>query len=200
MKWGVALIAIVCARVLAPGINGQGPFDTLEARDMEVARELVTARGNIATPLFTESLLEKPSFAYALELLTQTAAPGHPLAASRAWRAIVACLLVLVTGATSARHLGARAGICAAAVLASSLTLALAARLDGTQLLAALFAWIAVDCFTHAWFGGRGGHDARLVIAYAALACAAVVAGPLSALWPLGGAAIYQRMVGMLLD
>ncbi len=194
MKWGVVLVVLLCAAALLPGLTGTGPFDTLEARDMEVARELIAARTGSATPLFAESLLEKPPFAYAPELLAQTTAPARPLAASRAWRVVVACLLVLLTGATTARHLGGRAGICAAAVLASSLTLPLAARLDGTQLLAALFAWIAVDGITHVWFAERGGRNARLVICYASLACAAAVAGPLSALWPLGAAAIYQRL------
>ena len=194
MKWGVALVVLLCAAALLPGLTGTGPFDTLEARDMEVARELIAARTGSQTPLFTESLLEKPPFAYTPELLAQTAAPALPLAASRGWRIVVACLIVLLTGTTAARHLGARAGICAAAVLASSFTLPLAARLDGTQLLATLFGWIAVDGITHVWFTERGGRNARLVVCYAALACAAAVAGPLSALWPLGAAAIYQRL------
>ena len=194
MKWGLALVLALCALALLPGLRGPGPFDTHEAMDLQVARELIDAREALTPVLGSERLFEKPLLAYAPDVLMRVAAPTRPLAASRAWRAIVAALLVLVTGATAARHLGARAGVCAAAVLATTLVLPLAARVDGTQLIAALLAWTAIDGFTHAWFGHRGGEEPRLLISYACLACAAVIAGPLSALWPLAAAAIYQAL------
>lgn len=194
MKWGVAFVALVCALVLLSGLRGPGPFDVHEAQDLEVARGILEAREGITPVLASERLFEKPLLAYAPDVLTLLVAQRDPLAASRAWRAALAALLVLLTAATTARHLGARAGLCAAVVLATTLVLPLAARLDGTQLMATLLGWIAVDGFTHAWFGGRGGRDGRLAISYATLASAFVVAGPLSALWPLAAAAIYQAL------
>jgi 4-amino-4-deoxy-L-arabinose transferase-like glycosyltransferase len=194
MKWGVAFVALLCALVLLPGLRGPGPFDIHEAQDLQVAREMIDAHGALTPVLGSEPLFEKPLLAYAPEVLTLLAASEHAVEVSRAWRAVLAVLLVLLTAATTARHLGGRAGVCAAGVLATSLVLPLAARLDGTQLMASLLAWIAVDGFMHAWFGGRSGRDARLAISYATLACALVVAGPMAALWPLGAAAIYQGL------
>ena len=144
MKWGVAFVAALCALALLPGLHGAGPFDVHEAQDLQVARELIEMREGITPVLGTEPLFEKPLLAYAPDVLSLLVAPTRPLAASRAWRAVVAALLVLLTAATTARHLGGRAGVCAAAVLATSLVLPLAARLDGTQLLATLFAWIEI--------------------------------------------------------
>ena len=194
MKWGLLFVAALCALALLPGLKDPRPLDTQEAQDLQVARELIDAREALTPVLGSEPVFEKPLLAYAPDVLVRLAVPAHPLAASRAWRAILGMLLVLVTGATVARHLGARAGVCAAAVLATSFVLPLAVRLDGTQLIASLLAWMAIDGLTHAWFGRRGGHDARLVTSYACLACAAVIAGPLSALWPLAAAAIYQAL------
>src|SRR5258706_7278674 len=135
MRWGIALIAALCALALLPGLRGPGPFDLREARDLEVARELIEAREGLTPVLGAEPLFEKPLLAYAPDVLVLLASPRHPLAASRAWRAVVVALLVLLTGATVARHLGARAGACAAAVLVTPLVVPLAARLDRTHLI-----------------------------------------------------------------
>src|SRR5262249_10279865 len=43
-------------------------------------------------------------------------------------------------------------------------------------------------------FDRRPGRPVRLVVAYAALAVALVVAGPLPSLWPLGGIALYVAL------
>jgi hypothetical protein len=119
---------------------------------------------------------------------------GNAVTRSRLWRVAVAVMLVLLTAAIGARHLGGRAGISAAAVLASSLGLVLAARVDGTQLLATLLGWVAAAAFGDAWFGRSAGRGGRLLIGYVALASVFVIAGPLPALWPFAAAAIYLAL------
>ena len=103
-------------------------------------------------------------------------------------------LLVLVTGVAGARHFGARAGIFAAGALATSVALPLAARSDGTQLVGTLLAWIGVTGLADVVFGRAGGRDLRLVVTWGALAAALLCAGPLTALWPLGGLALYVAL------
>jgi 4-amino-4-deoxy-L-arabinose transferase-like glycosyltransferase len=158
-----------------------------------VARELIAAREPLTPVLAGEPLYEKPVLAYAPDVVA-TLVARSPLHASRAWRAIVAGLLVLVTGSIGARHLGARAGMAAAAVLATSLALPLAARVDGTQLIASLLAWVAIAGFSDALFGRRSGRDAWLLVSYMALASVAVCCGPLAALWPLAAVQLYLRL------
>src|SRR5882762_5571868 len=109
MKWGVAFVALLCALVLLPGLRGPGPFDVHEAQDLQVAREMIDAHGALTPVLGSEPLFEKPLLAYAPEVLTLLAASERAVEVSRAWRAVLAVLLVLLTAATTARHLGGRA-------------------------------------------------------------------------------------------
>ena len=84
---------------------------------------------------------EKPLLGYTIEFLGLSLTPASP-AAARALRSILAVLLVALTVAIGRRRMGARAGWLAGAVLATSLALPLAARTDGTQLLATSLAWL----------------------------------------------------------
>ncbi len=189
---GVALAAI-CALTLFTGLDRVGYLDWREARDVEVAREMIT-RHEVLTPLYgDEAHLEKPAAAYGPEALVQLATAGSP-AASRRLRAIYAIVLVVLTGSIGAQLFGVRAGVLASIVLSTSLMLPLAARMDGTQLLATLLGWAGVAGFADAQFERRPGGGSRLLVAWAALAAALVIGGPLPALWPIGGWALYLAL------
>jgi 4-amino-4-deoxy-L-arabinose transferase-like glycosyltransferase len=189
------LLAVLCALVLFSGLGRVGYVDWREARGAAVARELITRR-EVLTPLLgAEPLFEKPMVGYALDVLAQWLRPGSPRH-SRMLRAIAAIALLLLTASIGAQHFGGRAGWIAAGVLGSSVALPLAARTDSTQILATLFAWAGCAGFADALFGRRGGRDARLLVAYGGLAAALVCAGPLPALWPFAGAALYARLAG----
>jgi len=184
------LFAAVCFVTLFVGLDRVGVLDEREARDAEVARELLE-RGEILTPSYgRQALYEKPLPAYALEALAYRDGTGSPVH-SRRIRAALAVLLVLVTGMAGARHFGPRAGLLAAGVLATSVLLPVAARSDGTQVLGSLLAWIGCEGLADVVFGRARGRDLRLVVTWGALAAALLCAGPLTALWPLGGLALY---------
>jgi 4-amino-4-deoxy-L-arabinose transferase-like glycosyltransferase len=189
MRLAPFILAALCVLVLFLGFDRVGVLDEREARDAQVARELIQRR-EILTPLYGgQPLYEKPTPAYTLEALAYWREPASPVR-SRQARAILAVLLVLITGVAGARHFGARAGVFAAGVLATSVV----ARGDGTQLLGSLFAWIGCEGLADVIFGRARGRDLRLVVTYGALAAALVCAGPLTALWPFGGLALYLAL------
>ena len=160
-----------------------------EARDAWIARDLVTRREFLTPSLGGVPRFEKPLLAYLPEAAAGALTPGSPIG-PRTVKAALAVALVLLTGWSGARWLGARAGVLGGAVLATSLALPIATRSDGTQLLATLLGWLA-------WAGlapAALGRPPRFrVAAYLALATAAVVAGPFPALWPLGAMWIHRR-------
>ncbi len=190
MRLPLALLAVVCGLVLFTGLDSTGLLDTREARDAQVAREVAATREVITPLLGTEPLFEKPILAYGpdatLRVLTR-----DPELYSRILRAVVAVMLVMVVGSAAAVHFGARAGLIASGVLLTCFVLPHAARMDGTQMLATLFAWLGVLGFADALFDERPGRTVRLVFAYAALGLAFITGGPLPALWPLGAVALY---------
>ena len=142
MRFAPLVLAALCLVVLFLGLDRIGFMDVREARDAEVARELIRNR-EVLTPLLgTEKLLEKPVIAYAPEALAVYLGGGDPVA-SRRWRAALAVAILLLTITFGARHFGARTGWLAAGVLVTSLGLPLAARTDGTQLLGTLFGSVA---------------------------------------------------------
>ncbi len=193
MRFAPFVLAALCVLTLFLGLDRVGVLDEREARDAEVARELLRRRV-VLTPLFEDrAIYEKPLPAYALEALAQYLDPGSPVR-SRQIRAAVAVLLVMVTGVAGARHFGARAGVFGASVLATCVALPLAARSDGTQLLGTLCAWIGCEGLADVIFGRAGGRDLRLVVTYGALAAALVCAGPLTALWPVAGLVLYLAL------
>src|SRR5437870_8914591 len=119
MRYAPPALLLVLLLVLFSGLAGVGPLDVREARDAQVARELVD-RAEVLTPQYAgDPLLEKPVAAYALDVLT--GAGRRSPARSRLVRALLATMLVLVTATGGARHFGARAGWLAAGVLATSL-------------------------------------------------------------------------------
>src|SRR5262245_15003891 len=193
MRFAPLALAVLCAVVLFSGLSGVGFVDEREARDTVVARELLRYH-EVLTPLYArEPLFDKPVLGYALDALGRWLDPRTPQG-SRAVRAAAALGLVLLTASIGARHFGARAGWCSAGVLATMLGLPLAARTDGTQVVASLLGWVGCAGFADAVFGRDAGRDLRLVTAYGALGAALIVAGPLPALWPLAGLALYLRL------
>jgi 4-amino-4-deoxy-L-arabinose transferase-like glycosyltransferase len=183
-------LAVLCAAVLFTGLGRVSWLDWREARDAQVAHELIDRRELVTPLLGSEPLFEKPVAAYVPEVAGHVLTPGRPVGARRL-KAMLALALVVITGSIGARCLGARAGWCAAAVLATSFTLPLAARTDGTQVLATLLGWLAAGAFADSLFGRAPGRGLRLLVGWSAIAVALVVAGPLPALWPLGGLALY---------
>jgi 4-amino-4-deoxy-L-arabinose transferase-like glycosyltransferase len=190
MRFAGLALAAICALTLFTGLGRVGLLDWREARDAQVAREMI-ARHEILTPLYGYAAhFEKPAPAYAPEALVQLTGPGAPGTARRL-RAVLAIVLIVLTGSIGAHMFGVRAGVLAAVVLATSLVLPMAVRTDGTQLIASVLAWVGVAGFADAQFGRRGGGAARLLVAWVALAAAFAVAGPLPALWPVAGWALY---------
>jgi len=187
------LLAAVCAAALCVGLGATGLTDEREARGAQVARELIEEHEVLTPILGREPLFEKPIVGYLPEV-TAALLPGPTDVRSRQIRAVLALLLVVLTASVAAEHFGARAGWWSGLALASMFGLPLAARTDGTQLMATLFAWVGVAAFADALFGRRAGRDARLVVGYGALASALVAAGPLPALWPFGALALYLAL------
>jgi 4-amino-4-deoxy-L-arabinose transferase-like glycosyltransferase len=193
MRLAGFLLAAVCALTLFTGLDRVGFLDWREARDAQVAREMIEGR-EVLTPLLGhEALFEKPAPAYAPEALVQLLGGGSP-ATSRRARAVLAVLLLLITGSIGAQMFGLRAGVLTAIVLGTSLILPLAARVDGTQLLASLLGWVGVAGLADVEFGRRAGRSLRLVVTWGALAAALMVGGPLPALWPIAGWALYVAL------
>ncbi len=193
MRFAPLALAVVCALVLFTGLGAVGFLDQREARDAEVARELVRSRETM-TPLYgNEPHFEKPILGYGPELISSYL-PGSAETRSRVVRAVLALLLVAWTASVGAGHFGARAGWWSGLVLATTLALPLAARTDGTQLAATLLGWVGCAGLADAVFGRLDGRGARLVVAYGALAVTAILAGPLPALWPLGALALYLAL------
>ena len=193
MRFAPVLLAALCALVLFTGLGRVGFVDWREARGAVVAGELVTRREVLTPTIGSRALFEKPVVGYALDVVAQWLRPGSARD-SRLLRALVAVALLLLTASIGAQHFGGRAGWIAAGVLASSLAFPLAARTDATQLLATLFGWAGCAGFADALFGRRGGREARLLVAYGGLAAALACAGPLPALWPFLGLALYARL------
>jgi 4-amino-4-deoxy-L-arabinose transferase-like glycosyltransferase len=187
------LLAVACVLVLATGLDRVGFTDVREARQAEVARELIAGREPLTPRFAQQAFFDQPVLGYAPEVLTRLAGADSPLV-SRRLRAVLALALVLVTWSAGARLFGARAGTYAALALVTMLALPHAARTDGTQLLGTLLGWLGVAGIAGAMFlpPARGGIG--LVAAWSALAAALVVAGPLPALWPLGALALHVAL------
>lgn len=195
-------LAALLALTLLPGLAAMEAIDWREARDAVVARESLDGRGLLHPTVAGEPFFEKPFAGYAPELLARLVlrrvAPGSTarteVAVSRAVRVAIAAALALTVAVVGTRCFGARAGWLAACALASMLGLPLATRCDGSQLLATLCAWLGIGALLAARIGRSRGPDAYRAMGYLLLAAAGLTGGPLSALWPLLGFALYARL------
>jgi 4-amino-4-deoxy-L-arabinose transferase-like glycosyltransferase len=86
MRFAPLVLAALCFAVLFTGLHAIGFTDYREARDAEVARELIVEREPF-TPLFGRTAwFEKPILAYAPEVLVRLLSPGSPRGARpRRW-------------------------------------------------------------------------------------------------------------------
>jgi len=193
MRFVPLALATLCLLVFFIGLDRIAATDWREARDAEVAREIVTRREILAPIYAYEPLFEKPILGYAPEVVARLLDPRSPLR-SRQIRGGLAVALILLTASIGARHFGMRAAWLSALVLGSSLALPFAARADGTQLLATLLGWVTCAGLADVVFGRSAGRDLRLVVTYGALGAVLVCAGPLPALWPLGGLLLYTAL------
>lgn len=195
-------LAGLLALALLPGIAAMEAIDWREARDAVVARETLDGRGLLFPVYAGEPFFEKPFAGYGHEMLTRAAArrmapdfgERNEIAISRAVRVALAVSLALTVAMVGSRCFGGRAGWLAACALASMLGLPLAARCDGTQLLATLCAWLGIGALLAARIGRARSPDAYRMIGYIMLGAAGLTGGPMSALWPLAGFLLYARL------
>ncbi len=195
-------LAGLLALTLLPGLAAIEAIDWREARDAGVTREMLAGRGLLFPVRAGEPFFEKPIAGYGHELLARAVmrrlAPGAgeitEVALSRAVRAAFAAALALLVAMIGSRCFGARAGWLAACALASMLGLPLAARCDGTQLLATLGAWLAIASLLTVRLGRSRAPDLHRFAAYVMTGATALIGGPLAALWPLGGFLLYARL------
>ena len=196
MRFAPAVLALIAFAVLFSALDRLPLVDQREARDAVVTRELLIRKEVLTPVLAGEPHFEKPLPAYVANALVAGAGENLPLR-SRQLRAVGMVLLLLLVASIGAEHFGPRAGWIAAIVLATSFASPLAARVDGTQVLATLLAWLGVSGFADATFGRHArGRDARLLVSWGALAAAFMVAGPMPALWPLGAVALFGALSG----
>jgi 4-amino-4-deoxy-L-arabinose transferase-like glycosyltransferase len=197
-------LAALLAITLLPGLAAIEPIDVREARDAQVTRESAPRKEWITPTYARDPFFDKPLFGYAPELMAQWllrriepgVEPGRTEAGtSRAVRVALAAALALLVAMIGSRAFGARAGWLAGCALASSVGLPLATRADGAQLLATLCAWLGVGALLEVLQRRARRPDSVRVTGWVALGAAMLVGGPLSALWPLAGFALYFSLV-----
>jgi len=194
-----ALLGLL-ALTLIPGIAAVEALDVREARDAQVVRESAIAPEWL-TPVFGhDPFFEKPLLGYLPELLASRVLPhlvggaDGPLtdvALSRAVRAAIAIALALLVATIGTRAFGPRAGWLGACALASTFGLPLAARTDGAILLATLCSWLAIGLLLERLQGRGRRRGLTRYAAWLALGVAGLTGGPLMALWPVAGLALY---------
>jgi 4-amino-4-deoxy-L-arabinose transferase-like glycosyltransferase len=194
-----ALVALL-ALTLLPGLAAVDAIDEREARDLVTAFEATDHRDWLAPVYAHEPSFEKPLPGYAPEviarrvlrrLLPASDAAIGDVAVSRAVRALLAAGLAFAIAAIGTSLFDARSGWLAACALASMVGLPLAARADGAQVYATLLAWLGVGQLLAVLTGRTRSPSATLATGWLALGAAAFTGGPLPALWPLAGFALY---------
>jgi 4-amino-4-deoxy-L-arabinose transferase-like glycosyltransferase len=198
MRYAAPLLAVLSALILFTALDRPGFTDDRESRDARVARDCIRHHEFLTPQAGADPVFEKPIFAYLPEVvawsLPRSAAARNAPLRSRQVRALGALALVLLTGSIASRKFGSRAGWCSALALVTMLGVPLAARTDGTQVLAAFLGWCAAGVLSGAALDSRPVRDATLLFAYVSLALALLVGGPLCAIWPCGGIALYAAL------
>jgi len=199
MRFAAPTLAVLCLLVLFTALDRPGFTDEHESRDARVAHDSLKHHEWLTPQAGGDPVFEKPMLAYIPEIAVWVISGGVRAAPaplrSRQVRALGALALVLLTGSIASRQFGTRAGWCSAIALVTTLGVPLAARTDGTQIFATILGWCAAGVLSATALESRPGRDRGLVLAYAALAGALLVGGPLCALWPPGGVALYCALV-----
>jgi 4-amino-4-deoxy-L-arabinose transferase-like glycosyltransferase len=193
MRLAAPVLVLIAALVLFSGLGSVGLLDENEARHLAVAAPMYGQIERLTPLLGGEPVHERPLLGYALDV-AGARFPGTDPTGPRAVRAVAMLALVGVTGWLGARRFGARAGGLAALALLTSIGTPVAARTDGPQILASLFGWAACAGFMEALFGSEEKRGWSLVLAWGGVGLALLTGGPLPALWPLGGLALYLRL------
>lgn len=194
-----ALLALL-ALTLFPGLTAVDALDEREARDLLTAHESTYHREWLTTLYAHEPFFEKPLPGYAADVIARQAArrwpalaatPRGELALSRALRALFAAALAFTVAAMGARVFGARTGWLAGCALASMAGLPIAARADGAQVYATLLAWLGIGAWLDVLTARARRAGVSVSLGWLAFGAAAAVGGPLPALWPIAGFALY---------
>ncbi len=194
----LALIALI-ALTLLPGIASVDALDEREARDLLTAYESTQGRQWLSPIYGHEVYFEKPLAGFAPEVLARRAVrrffPSggefRDVAVSRLVRAALAAALAFAVAAIGTRVFGARSGWLAGCALASMFGLPLAARADGVQVLVTLLAWLGIGAWLDVLTGRARAGGLSMALGWFALGGVAVAGGPVPALWPVAGVAIY---------
>lgn len=193
-------LVVLLAATLLPGLAAIDALDEREARDLVTAYESTDHRDWLSPVYAHEPFFEKPLPGYAPEVLARRVLrrllPGADasttdVAVSRFVRALLAAALAFAVAHTGTQLFGARAGWLAGCALASMVGLPLAARADGVQVYASLLAWLGVGRLLALLAGRTRTPRATLSLGWLGLAGAAFTGGPMPALWPLAGFALY---------
>ncbi len=193
-------LAALLGVTLFTGLSATDALDERESRDLVTAYESTHHHDWLSPVYGNEPFFDKPLPGYALEAIAIRALErGWPaperatreVAVSRFIRALMAVALALAVAQTGTQLFGARAGWLAGIALASMVGLPLATRADGVQVYATLLTWLGLGRILAVLAGRTRTRAATLVLGWLALGAAANVGGPLSALWPMAGLALY---------
>ncbi len=193
-------LLVLLALTLFPGLAAVDALDEREARDLLTAHESTFHREWLTTLYGREPFFEKPLPGYATDVIVHQAARRWPalattergeLALSRALRALLAAALAFAVASAGARIFGARTGWLAGCALASMAGLPIAARADGAQVYATLLAWLGIAAWLDVLTGRARQAGLSAAMGWLAFGATAAVGGPLPAIWPLAGFAVY---------
>lgn len=180
---GYLLLAVLCLALYVPGLTSLPPIDRDEARFAQASRQMLESGDLVDIRFQDEPRYKKPVGIYWL----QAAAGALTGAGDRIWPYRLPSLLgaltaVLLTAWAGGRLFGRRTGFVGAAVLASSLLLAVEARLAKTDaaLLAAIC--LAQGTLAIAYLRSRRGEPVALgtqLLFWAAIGIGALLKGPI---------------------
>jgi 4-amino-4-deoxy-L-arabinose transferase-like glycosyltransferase len=199
-RWLPLALAALLAMTLFTGLSATDALDERESRDLVTAYESTHHHDWLSPVYGNEPFFDKPLPGYALEAMAIRALErGWPaperatreVAVSRFLRALMAAALALAVAQTGTQLFGGRAGWLAGCALASMVGLPLATRADGVQVYATLLSWLGLGRILAVLAGRTRTRGATLVLGWLTLGAAANTGGFLSALWPLGGLALY---------
>ena len=193
------LLAAVWALLCLPNLGGPSLWDVDESHNLECSREMGDS-GNLILPTFNYQMREdKPVLIYWLQIATARLVGVNEWSA-RLPSALAGLLTVLIVYELGRLRFGARAGLWAALVLATSFAFLGAAHFANPDALLLAFSTLALAVFWHdVQSGGRGW----LGVVGAAAGLAVLAKGPVGLVLPAGVAIFFlawQRRLIHLCD